>query len=448
MTKALHMGIAGAGLLGRLLAWQLSRAGHRVSVFDPSSSAQPVARSQAPDPYVPTAAAFTAAGMLSPLSELDNAEPAVAALGWRSITLWRQIAAQLGRPELVRAEGSLMLAHRADLGAAQRVLDRLKAATATPEWQAASPREGVQPLDLAALRALEPSVQGPAHAWLLPAEGQIDTVAAMAALHDGAKDVDWHWGTRVLAVEAGEGGGTLRLADGRVLAFDVVIDVRGVGAKGPHPHPSPLPQAEEGAKEDIRGSAVSPSPLWGEGRGEGPVTVEVETRSAPTPTLPQRGMESIASPCDASAVRGVRGEVIWLDCPGHGLTRPLRLLHPRHRVYIVPRSARDVLVGASEIESEDRSPVSLRSAVELLAAAHSVVPALAEARILKLDVNLRPALPDNNPLVAWQGRKLTINGLFRHGWLLAPALVEQALRQTGWCAAEEVAPEIEAASAG
>ena len=368
MTKALHMGIAGAGLLGRLLAWQLSRAGHRVSVFDPSSSAQPVARSQAPDPYVPTAAAFTAAGMLSPLSELDNAEPAVAALGWRSITLWRQIAAQLGRPELVRAEGSLMLAHRADLGAAQRVLDRLKAATAAPEWQAASPREGVQPLDLAALRALEPSVQGPAHAWLLPGEGQIDTVAAMAALHDGAKDVDWHWGTRVLAVDGGEGGGTLRLADGRVLAFDVVIDVR--------------------------------------------------------------------------------GEVIWLDCPGHGLTRPVRLLHPRHRVYVVPRTARDVLVGASEIESEDRSPVSLRSAVELLAAAHSVVPALAEARILKLDVNLRPALPDNNPLVAWQGRKLTINGLFRHGWLLAPALVEQALRLTGWCAAEEVAPEIEAASAG
>ena len=448
MTKALHMGIAGAGLLGRLLAWQLSRAGHRVSVFDPSSSAQPVARSQAPDPYVPTAAAFTAAGMLSPLSELDNAEPTVAALGWRSITLWRQIAAQLGRPELVRAEGSLMLAHRADLGAAQRVLDRLKAATATPEWQAASPREGVQPLDLAALRALEPSVQGPAHAWLLPAEGQIDTVAAMAALHDGAKDVDWHWGTRVLAVEAGEGGGTLRLADGRVLAFDVVIDVRGVGAKGPHPHPSPLPQAGEGARGDTPALAVAPSPLWGEGRGEGPVTVEVEARSAPTPTLPQRGMESIASPCDASAVRGVRGEVIWLDCPGHGLTRPLRLLHPRHRVYIVPRSARDVLVGASEIESEDRSPVSLRSAVELLAAAHSVVPALAEARILKLDVNLRPALPDNNPLVDWQGRKLTINGLFRHGWLLAPALVEQALRQTGWCAAEEVAPEIEAASAG
>ncbi|MDO5692812.1 MAG: FAD-dependent oxidoreductase [Pseudomonadota bacterium] len=375
------IGIAGAGLLGRLLAWQLSRAGHRVTVFDPATSAQPVARSQAPDPYVPTAAAFTAAGMLSPLSELDNAEPAVAALGWRSLALWPRIAAALPGGPPVTVGGSLLVAHRADLGAAQRVLGRLQAATATPEWRAASPAEGVQPLDAAALRALEPSIQGPSHAWLLPGEGFIDTVAMMAALLEGAERADWHWGQTVLAVDAGEGGGTLRLADGRVLAFDAVIDVRGVGAK---------------------------------------------------PDLP---------------ARGVRGEVIWLDCPGHGLTRPVRLLHPRHRVYIVPRTARDVLVGASEIESEDRSPVSLRSATELMAAAHSVVPALAEARILKLDVNLRPALPDNNPLIEWQGRKLTINGLFRHGWLLAPALLEQALRQAAWVEGGEFAAEAGASGA-
>ena len=417
MSSPLHIGIAGAGLLGRLLAWQLSRAGHRVSVFDPSISEQPVPRSQAPDPYVPTAAAFTAAGMLSPLSELDNAEPAVAALGWRSLALWQRIAAALPNSPRVMVCGSLLVAHRADLGAAQRVLARMQVATATPEWRVASPPEGAQPLDAAALRALEPSIQGPAHAWLLPGEGFIDTVATMTALHSGAAGADWHWGQRVLAVEAGEGGGTLRLADGRVLAFDVVIDVRGVGA-GLLPRPS-------GERAGVRGAGH-------DGGAAGP---------HPNPPPAGEGENSLR-------VRGVRGEVIWLDCPGHGLTRPVRLLHPRHRVYIVPRSDRDVLVGASEIESEDRSPVSLRSAVELLAAAHSVLPALAEARILKLDVNLRPALPDNNPLVAWQGRKLTINGLFRHGWLLAPALVEQALRLTGWCAAEEVAPEIEAASAG
>ncbi len=369
----MHIGIAGAGLLGRLLAWQLMQAGHRVTVFDAATSAAPVPRSLAGDPYVPTAAGFTAAGMLSPLAELDNAEPAVAALGWRSLALWQQMAQKLGRPELVQVQGSLLVAHRPDLGAARRVLDRMRAACATPEWQAASPRQDVQTLDLAGLNTLEPSVQGPAHAWLLPGEGFIDPVGAMAALYAGAPDADWHWGQRVLSVEAGEKGGSLHLQNGKVLAFDMVVDVRGVGAK-----------------------AGSPS-----------------------------------VPVGAGAVRGVRGEVIWLDCPGHGLTRPVRLLHPRHRVYIVPRSARDVLVGASEIESEDRSPVSLRSATELMAAAHSVVPALAEARIVKLDVNLRPALPDNNPLVEWAGRRLVINGLFRHGWLLAPALVEKAFAADG-----------------
>ena len=382
MSESLHIGIAGGGLLGRLLAWQLARAGHRVAVFDRALNQHPVPRSQAPEPYVPSAAAFTAAGMLSPVAELDNAEPAVAALGWRSIALWRQTAAALGQPALVQCDGSLMLAHRGDEGSAQRVLGRLQAAMASADWRAASPPEGVQALDAAALRALEPAVQGPAHAWLLPGEGQLDSVAMMAALHAGAHGVDWHWATQVVGVDGGERGGTLRLADGRTLAFDVVVDVRGVGA---------------------------------------------------SPELP---------------VRGVRGEVIWLRAPGHGLTRALRLLHPRHRVYVVPRSAEDVLVGATEIESEDRSPVSLRSAVELMAAAHSVLPALAEARILRMDVNLRPALPDNNPVIEHRGRLLRINGLFRHGWLLAPALVEQALRQTGWAGGFDVAINSGAASAG
>ena len=364
------VGIAGAGLLGRLLAWRLAHAGWRVAVFDPAESAEPVFRSQAGDPYVPTAAGFTAAGMLSPLAELDNAAPGEAALGWRSIELWRDIAANLPQAPYFRAEGSLMLAHRTDLGAAQRVLERLRAATATPEWQRLSPPEGVQALDLPTLRTLEPAIQGPALAWLLPGEAQVDTVAMMAALHADAPGVDWHWRAPVLALQAGARGGALQLADGRLLAFDRVIDVRGVGAK---------------------------------------------------PELP---------------VRGVRGEVAWLHCPGHGLTRPTRLLHPRHRVYLVPRPGDKVIVGASEIESEDRSPASLRTVVELLAAAHSVVPALAEARILQLDVNLRPALPDNNPRIDHEGALLRINGLFRHGWLLAPALAEKALRDNGWLGSE------------
>ncbi|HMN20737.1 MAG TPA: FAD-dependent oxidoreductase [Ottowia sp.] len=365
-TRGLAIGIAGAGLLGRLLAWHLARTGHRVSVFDPSTGPRPMVRSQAGEHHVPTAAGFTAAGMLSPLSELDNAEPAVARLGFRSLALWPGVVAALSGPPSLVVRGSLLLAHRPDLGAARRVLDRLHAATRTPEWRHLELPAGEQPLTPAELRALEPAIQGPAHAWLLPGEGHIDTVATMNALHAGAPDVSWHWATPVLALQGGAAGGTLQLADGRTLAFDAVIDVRGTGAR---------------------------------------------------PALP---------------VRGVRGEIIGLDCPGHGLTRPARLLHPRHFVYLVPRSARELIVGASEIESEDRSPVSLRSAVELMAAAHSMLPALAEARIQKLDVNLRPALPDNNPRIEQAGRLLRINGLFRHGWLLAPALVEQALDEADW----------------
>ena len=38
IMTTLSIGIAGAGLLGRLLAWQLARAGHRVSVFDVAES--------------------------------------------------------------------------------------------------------------------------------------------------------------------------------------------------------------------------------------------------------------------------------------------------------------------------------------------------------------------------------------------------------------------------
>jgi glycine oxidase len=95
----------------------------------------------------------------------------------------------------------------------------------------------------------------------------------------------------------------------------------------------------------------------------------------------------------------------------------------------VPRAPDLVVVGASEIESEDRSPVSLRSTVELLAAAHSVLPELAEARIVHSESNLRPALPDNLPRLTTEPGLTRINGLFRHGWLIAPALVEQALQE-------------------
>lgn len=345
----MRIGIAGAGLLGRLLALQLSQAGHAVEVFDPASGPGPRETSGT------QAAAWTAAGMLSPVAELDRANEAVFQLGLRSCQLWPGIVAALGAPAACFLEGSLLVAHRSDAGAAQRLVGLLQA-KAGPNYQP-------QALTVTALAALEPSIHGPSLAWLLPCEGYIHVHNTLHAMAEQATrlGVRWHWNSRVLSVE----DGTLQV-QGEASAthrFDHVFDVRGVGA---------------------------------------------------APQLP---------------VRGVRGEVFWLHAPGVQLTRPVRLMHPRHSVYIVPRPDHHLVVGASEIESEDRSPVSLRTTLELLSAAHSAIPGLAEARVVHSESNLRPALPDNLPVLEQQAHTTRINGLYRHGWLLAPALVEQALKE-------------------
>ena len=348
-TQSLNMGIAGAGLMGRLLAWTLAHQGHHVSVFDPAPSPQPGFDGHG-------AAGFTAAGMLSPLAELETAEADVAHRGWHSITRWEQITGALAsrthKPPYFARRGSLMVAHGTDLGAAQRVLSRLGEAPHQP-----------QALSAAQLCHVEPSLHsasGPLHAWMLDGEGHIDTVRTMQCLYEDAPDVQWHWAQPVRHIAPG----CIDIANGNgqpTHRFDWVFDVRGVGAR---------------------------------------------------PDVP---------------VRGVRGELVWLHAPGLNLQRPVRLLHPRHRVYIVPRPGDIVLVGASEIESEDRSAMSLRSAVELMAAAHSVAPALAEARIVRMETNLRPALPDHRPIVHVEPGLVRINGLYRHGWLLAPSLMDEAL---------------------
>ena len=128
-------------------------------------------------------------------------------------------------------------------------------------------------------------------------------------------------------------------------------------------------------------------------------------------------------------LRGVRGEIVRLHAPDIELHHMLRLLHPRFPVYIVPRAEGRLVVGATSIESDDRSPVSVRGALELLTSAHSVLPALAEARILEFNTQVRPALPDNLPAIRFDRarRVLRINGLYRHGFLLTPAVVEDVL---------------------
>ena len=128
-------------------------------------------------------------------------------------------------------------------------------------------------------------------------------------------------------------------------------------------------------------------------------------------------------------LRGVRGEAIRLLAPEVHLRRPVRLMHPRYQLYVAPRPNNLYVVGATQLESASTASVTLRSALELLSAAFTIHPGFAEAEIVELCAGLRPAFPDNLPRIAWHDGALCVNGLYRHGFLIAPALLEDVLRE-------------------
>ncbi|MDX8355507.1 FAD-dependent oxidoreductase [Cognatiyoonia sp. IB215182] len=123
-------------------------------------------------------------------------------------------------------------------------------------------------------------------------------------------------------------------------------------------------------------------------------------------------------------LRGVKGEMLVIRCPDVSLTRPLRLLHPRIPLYIVPRGDGIYMLGATMIESEDSNRITARSMLELLSAAYALNPAFGEAEVQEIGVDLRPAFPDNLPRIRRRGGTIYANGLYRHGYLLAPALAK------------------------
>ena len=124
-------------------------------------------------------------------------------------------------------------------------------------------------------------------------------------------------------------------------------------------------------------------------------------------------------------LRGVKGEMLIVRCPDVSLHRPIRLLHPRVPVYIVPREQNLFMIGASMVENDERGRATVRSVMELLSAAVVVHPAFAEAEIIEIGVDARPSFPDNCPRVVKRDNLLYANGTYRHGYLTAPALAHE-----------------------
>ena len=330
--------IAGAGLLGRLLAWRLLRAGARVTLYE--------AGALSPSP----AAAFTAAGMISPLSEAVVSEYAVYEMGLFALRQWPQWLSELHHPPLTplfSQRGSLVVAHPQDVSELQQFAQELHFVLQKPVGYRWVTREEI--------RQLEPDLhEGFHNGLLLEDEGHIDNRQLLDVL---LNEIRMSGGECIEHCPVTVSAHTITTkTDQRT--YDLVIDCRGMGAKNP-----------------------------------------------------------------ANQLRGVRGETLHVETREITLQRPVRLMHPRYQLYIVPKPNHRFVIGATQIESEDRSPVTLQSSLELSSALYTLSPAFAEARILELGVNLRPAFMDNMPRVDSQPGLMCANGLFRHGFLLAPAVV-------------------------
>jgi glycine oxidase len=236
-----------------------------------------------------------------------------------------------------------------------------------------------QMLDETALAALEPDLAGRfSSALFYPSEAHMDAIAAMTHVLDAARKA----GAEIVL------GQTFPFSPGR---------------DGAHPFP------------------LSPR---GEGQGEGAVKREGAVNVTEAGIIID--CRGLAARTALPKLRGVRGERLMVRTNEVKLARPVRLIHPRQPIYVVPQGDGRFVIGATVIEREDDEPMTIRSALELLGSAYALHPAFGEASILDAGAGVRPAYPDNVPraLIRNGGKIIHVNGAYRHGFLLAPVLAD------------------------
>lgn len=342
----MNIAIAGAGLVGRLLAWRLLRAGHRVTLCDRDTR------------EARQSAARVAAAMIAPYSEVVAGEREVFEWGLASLARWPQLLDELkadsGRDVYFQHRGSVVVAHAPDrnnLRHFQQLLDHY-----VPQHL-----DTVRHLDREQLRELEPELAERFDSGMyLEDEGTLDNRELLAALEVAIDTLGGRWRAPVVVESVGQR--VLMLQNGERIDCDLAIDARGFGAK-----------------------------------------------------------------VQLTDLRGVRGEVLWVHAPEVNFSRPIRLMHPRYQLYIAPKRDHVFVIGATQIESESLAPITVRSSLELQSALYSIHTGFAEAEVLDAFANCRPAFPDNLPRIDAAQGLLRVNGLYRHGYLLSPVVVDAAL---------------------
>lgn len=335
----MRAGVVGAGIAGKLMALGLLQQGWEVEVFDQSVAATDNCSS-------------AAAGLLTPISELDKSDLLIFQLGRDALkTHWPSILKQLPEPVEFRASGSLILAHPQDRSELTHFIRHISHRLGREDYFKA--------LQQADLHQLEPELSHFHRGYHFADEGCLNAQHFLKIVDEYLQQqgVKQQMNCYVEAVQPYK----IILKTG-IQTFDQVFDCRGLGARSHFPD-----------------------------------------------------------------LRGVRGELLWLHAPEVNIQHPVRFLHPRYSVYLVPRANHIYLVGASEIDAEDFTPISVKSTLELLTAIYYLHPGFSEARIIKSVVHCRPTLSNHLPLVKYAEGLICVNGLSRHGYLIAPTLVSDVL---------------------
>jgi glycine oxidase len=316
-------------------------------------------------------ASHAAAGMLAPVSEASQEEPELLALGLASLEAWPDFAARLthasGMDVGLRAEGSLLVGFDLDdmVGLA-RIADLLTRHNL--QYHRLSAREA---------HALEPAL----------------SPRARSALHvPGDPSVDNRLVVRALVAAAERAG--VRFHHQRVGL--VTVDGRAAGVR----------RIQVEAREpDPRTATVHQADLVVLAAGDGSAHVA--------------GLPDHARP----PVRPVKGQSLRLGGAAGLLGRTVRATVHGERVYLVPRSHGEVIVGATSEELGTDLSVTAGAVHQLLRAAIEVVPEVAELELVEALARCRPGTPDNGPLIGASllPGLLVATGHYRGGFLLAPA---------------------------
>jgi glycine oxidase len=124
-------------------------------------------------------------------------------------------------------------------------------------------------------------------------------------------------------------------------------------------------------------------------------------------------------------VRPVKGQVLTLAGPA---SRPVcERIVAGERFYAVPRADGRLVVGATMEELGFDARVTAGGVLDLLREAYRALPEIAELELVEALAGLRPATPDNLPLIgpgAIEGLVLA-TGHFRNGILLAPLTADR-----------------------